>query len=71
MSQEENRMKDKNTVTNVFFTDENGVFSYKSYQTVKQAARGLKVNYERFRRNRDVKRTVFIDVQQYFIQSAK
>ncbi|MGR5906138.1 hypothetical protein ACT7DI_23435 [Bacillus paranthracis] len=71
LSQEENRLKAKNTPTNVFFTDENGVFSYKPYPTIKAAATDLNVNYEKLRRNRDVKVPFFIDDEQYFIQSAK
>ncbi|EOV9526230.1 hypothetical protein ACE41A_02440 [Bacillus cytotoxicus] len=71
LSLEGNRLKAKNAATHVFFTDENGVFSYKTYDTVKKAAANLNVDYEKLRRNRDVKRSVFINGEQYFIQSAK
>ncbi|MEH7460144.1 hypothetical protein V7183_23960 [Bacillus sp. JJ1127] len=71
LSHEENRLKDKNSATNVFYYDEQGCLTYKPYKTIKQAVNDLGVNYEKFRRNRGAKVPVLIDGEQYLIQSAK
>ena len=70
LSQDQNRLKAKNAATHIFFTDENGVCCYKPYPTIKAAALDLDVRYEELRRNRDVKRPVFLGDERYFIQSA-
>ncbi|WP_340421423.1 hypothetical protein [Bacillus paramobilis] len=70
LSQNKNRNKAKNAATHVFFTDENGVFSYKPYPTIKAAASDLDARYEELRRNRDIKRPCFIDDKMYFLQSS-
>lgn len=71
LSLEENRLKAKNAATHVFFNDENGVLCYDSFVTVKEVAKKLGVNYTKLRRNRDIKRPIFVDGNRYFIQSAK
>ncbi|KXY70697.1 hypothetical protein MKY89_27905 [Bacillus sp. FSL W7-1294] len=70
LSYQENVLKDKNTVTNVFYYDEEGRLTYQPYKTVKQAVSDLGVNYERFRRNRDAKVPVFLEGKPLFIQSS-
>ncbi|WP_448163661.1 hypothetical protein [Bacillus mobilis] len=69
LSAEENRIKDKKAGTNVFFTDENGVFSYSPYQTMTAAATDLNVGYSKLRKCRDIHRPVFVHGKVMFIQS--
>lgn len=71
LSQEQNRLKDKNAATNVFFNDENGVFSYSPYQTMTAAASDLDVDYSKLRKCRDIHRPIFVHGEQYIVQSAK